>query len=75
MSSIEICKTIRELIADSGLKQKKVAEKAGYAEKEFSSILNGRKRLDAVDVYRISQALSVTPNELFGIERPANKSQ
>lgn len=50
-----------------GLKQKSVAEKAGYSQQQFSNLLTGRKFFGANDVLRIAMALKVTPNELFGI--------
>ena len=52
-----------------GIKQKVIAERAGYSIQQFSNMLNGRKLISATDVWRISQALGVTPNDLFGIER------
>lgn len=55
------------LIRDLGIKQKVVAERAGYSVQQFSNMLNGRKLISATDVWRISQALGVTPNDLFGI--------
>lgn len=69
MTSESIRDEIKNRINISGMKQKKIAAIAGYGEKEFSNILKGRKRMDAVDVFRISQALGITPNDLFGIER------
>lgn len=56
-------------IRNLGIKQKVIAERAGYSIQQFSNMLNGRKLISATDVWRISQALGVTPNDLFGIER------
>lgn len=57
----------RKIMNDKGLKQKSVAEKAGYSQQQFSNLLTGRKSFGANDVLRIAMALKVTPNELFGI--------
>lgn len=57
----------RKIMNDKGLKQKSVAEKAGYSQQQFSNLLTGRKFFGANDVLRIAMALKVTPNELFGI--------
>lgn len=57
----------RKIMNDKGLKQKSVAEKAGYSQQQFSNLLTGRKLFGANDVLRIAMALKVTPNELFGI--------
>lgn len=62
-----IIHNVRTIIADKGLKQKKVAEIAGYDNQVFSNMLNGRKAINSDDVWNISQALGVTPNDLYGI--------
>lgn len=59
----------KKIIHERGIKQKVVAEKAGYSAQQFSNMLNGRKIIGCIDIMRISDALRVTPNELFGIER------
>ncbi len=59
----------KKIIHERGIKQKVVAEKAGYSAQQFSNMLNGRKIIGCIDIMRISDALRVTPNDLFGIER------
>lgn len=68
MNSI-IIKNTREIIDERGLKCGAVAAKAGYSEKVFSNILNGRKTITDEVVVSLCRALEVTPNELFGITR------
>lgn len=58
----------KKLIQNKGLKQKCVAEKAGYNPKKFSDMLNGRKIITADDVLPIAEALEVTANDL--LKRP-----
>lgn len=63
---------IRKIILKRGMKQRAIAEKAGYPEKKFSDMLNKRKSIDAADIAKIANALEVTPNELyFGEDRSA----
>lgn len=62
-----IAENTRNLIRERGLKNKAVAVRAGYSEKQFSRILTGAKPMRSEDILRISQALGVTPNDLFGI--------
>lgn len=62
-----VAENIRKIICERGLKQKAVAEKAGYTERTFSDLLCGRKRIDTDDVIRIIRALHVLPNDLYGI--------
>lgn len=62
-----VAENIRKIIAERGLKQKVVAEKAGYTERSFSDLLCGRKRIDTEDVIRIIKVLHVLPNDLYGI--------
>lgn len=66
MSATEIvAANIKDIIKASGLKQKAVAEKSGFGDKEFSNLLNGRKRIGAEHIPAIANALGVTPNDLY----------
>ena len=62
-------KNIKQLLKQRGLKQKYIAQKAGYSEKDFSAMINGRKNIYDDDVLIISKAFGLTPNDLFGIGR------
>lgn len=53
------------IIESRGLKQKYVAEKAGFTPADFNNLLCGRKLFKADYVIPICNALGVTPNELF----------
>lgn len=66
MNYSSVTNNIKSLIKEKGLLQKSVAQKAGIEEKAFSNMLNGRKVIDANDIYNISMALCVLPNDLFG---------
>lgn len=50
---------IRKKIAEKGLVQKAVANRAGFSEQQFSDMLNDRKIIRACDLFRISEALGV----------------
>jgi transcriptional regulator with XRE-family HTH domain len=58
-------KNIKEIIKSSGFKQKAIADRAGYDQKKFSDMLNGRKIITAADIIPIAEALGVQPNDLF----------
>lgn len=60
-----IADNTRRIIAERGLKNRAVAERAGFSEKQFSAILNKRRVVRDIDVIAIAQALDVTPNELL----------
>lgn len=65
MSTTEmIIANIKDIIKESGMKQKAVAEKSGFGDKEFSNLLNGRKRIGAEHIPAIANALGVTPNDI-----------
>lgn len=66
-----VAENTKKLIEEKGFKQKHVALLAGYTEKKFSAMLNGRSTIREMDVMRIANALEVTPNDLFGIETSA----
>lgn len=77
MENIDVINNIKSIIKTNGLKQKYVAERAGFTPQEFSNILNGRKRLEVNYVHCVCNALNITPNELFesNAEKPKeNKS-
>lgn len=57
-----------KIIRERGLKNKAVAEKAGYSEQMLSDMLNGRKLIRIVDAIRIRDALGIDTNTLFGNE-------
>ena len=64
-----VAENTRNIIKARGLKNKAVAERAGYTEQKLSRMLNGQKVIESADILRISNALDVTPNELFGINK------
>lgn len=64
-----IAENTRRIIADKGLKQKVVAAKAGFSEKQFSALMNNRRIIKDLDVIAIANALNVTPNDLFGYKK------
>lgn len=59
---MKVYERIKIYIKESGLKQKVVATKAGYTEKQFSEMLNGKRPLYADDVEKICVALGVPPD-------------
>ena len=59
---------IKNIIKEKGLKQKSVAKRAGYDEKAFNNMLNGRKLITDCDIIPIAKILDATPNQLFGYE-------
>lgn len=67
-----VATAISRIMADRGIKQIYIAEKAGYSKQVFNDMLNGRRIIKLTDIPPIATALGVTPNELFGIE-PADK--
>ncbi len=57
---------VRRIINERGLKQCAVAEKAGYSVQQFNAMLTGRKLITDVDICKITSALNVDANTLFG---------
>ncbi len=66
-----VAENIIEILKRKGLKQVYIAEKAGYKRQEFNDMLNGRRLIRVNDVVRISSALGVDANYLYGIEKGA----
>ncbi len=64
--STAVIPNVRRIISERGLKQCAVAEKAGYSKQQFNAMLTGRKLITDVDIYKITSALNVDANALFG---------
>lgn len=56
---------LRNAIAESGLKQKVIAERCGKDTKKLSNILCLRQRLAVEDVTKLCTVLNISPNRLF----------
>ena len=61
-----VMSNVRRIIFEQGYKQKAIAARAGYTYQQFNNLLNDRKVVTDEDVIKLSEALKVTPNELFG---------
>lgn len=55
----------RRVIAQKGLKNIYVAERAGFTPQELSDMLNGRRLIKACDVPKIADALGVEAGEIY----------
>ncbi|WP_249304157.1 helix-turn-helix domain-containing protein [Qiania dongpingensis] len=58
---------IKAIIKRKCYAQGAIGKKAGYNDKVFSNMLNGRRLITDIDVIKIANALEVEPNELYGI--------
>lgn len=67
-----VAENIARIIAEKGLKQVHVSEKAGYSAQSLSDMLNGRKLIKVSDVIRISEVLCVNIAQLYTTERKDN---
>lgn len=67
-----VAQNTKRIIEERGLKQRAVAFKAGIPEKMLSDIINGRVIAKENHIIAISNALNITPNELFGINNKAS---
>jgi len=62
----DIVDNIKKIISVKGVKQRVVAERAGFSQSEFSNILNGRRKLLRVEhILPIAKALDVDVNTLY----------
>lgn len=60
---------IKSLIAEKGMVQKIVAQRAGYTPQQFSDMLNDRRIIRAIDLIPISGALGVSVQEIYDAGR------
>lgn len=56
---------VRKIINEKGIKQKVVASRAGFTERQFSDMLNDRKIIKACDLFRIAEALDVSVPDVY----------
>lgn len=63
MSAVAL--NVKRIIKERGYKQGAIAKKAGYKEKTFSNMLNGRKIISEQDIVQLTNVLEVTPNDLL----------
>lgn len=63
---------IKVIIAKKGVKNIYVAEKSGFTSQELSDMLNGRKIIKPCDALAIANALEVTMDELYVMDKESN---
>lgn len=64
---MKVNERLYQYIRKTGLKQKVVANKAGYSEKQLSSILRVTRKMWADDYERICIALDKEPNDFMKV--------
>lgn len=57
--------SIRAAIADSGLKQRFIADTIGMSEQTLSAVLSGRRKVDVDEFFRLCGVLKKSPDELY----------
>lgn len=60
--------SLKNEIKKRGLKQKAIAAKMGWNERQFSDMMHNRRNITPRDIEKLCDALGVTPNDLFGIK-------
>ncbi|AFV02841.1 MULTISPECIES: helix-turn-helix transcriptional regulator [unclassified Dehalobacter] len=56
---MKVYERIQNYLRNNGLKQKHVADKAGYTEKQFSAMMTGRRKIFSEDYIQICNVLHV----------------
>ena len=60
-----VAQNIVKILNEKGLKQKKIAQLAGFSEQSFCDAINGRRILKIAEVKIIASALDVSIDDLF----------
>lgn len=63
----EFIKALKGIINEKGLKQKAIANRIGWSERQFSDMMCGRRNISPEDISKICLALNVEPNDLISI--------
>lgn len=66
-SNAPFARGLRVIIAEKGLKNLYVAEKAGFTAQELSDMLNGRRLIKACDIPRFAKALNVKLDDIYAM--------
>lgn len=65
---MRVCDRLKLYIGIKGLKQKSIAEKAGFTENQMSQILNGKRNISADELEIICNAMNAKPNDIYEIK-------
>lgn len=60
LSAKELGAAIKEYINEHGLKQKNIAERSGFTVQTFNAIMNGQRKLEATEYFKVCDALGVS---------------
>lgn len=66
---------ITRIIAEKGLKQVYVAEKAGYKVQELNDMLNGRRLIKSCDIPRIAAVLGVNADDIYEVGKKGERQK
>ena len=66
---IDVRDGLKKIIAEQGLIQSVVAERAELTPMKLSSILNKKRKLDSNEMFKLCDVLKITPDELKRISR------
>lgn len=58
---------ITKYLKEQGIKQKVVAEKAGFSEQQFSAMMNGNRKILGDDIAVICRVLGKEPNDFIDV--------
>lgn len=62
---------LNDAIAESGLKQKFIAEKIGISEQALTNMLKGRQKIDIDTFFAIAVVLRMTPDQIYSFRKGA----
>ena len=62
-----IIEIIEQLKNNQGIKQSFIAQKCDFNEKDFSKLLNKKRKVTALDIKKFSIGLERTPNDFFDL--------
>ena len=60
LSATELGAAIKNYITEHGLKQKTIAEKSGFTVQTFNAVMNGQRKLEATEYFKVCDALGVS---------------
>ncbi len=64
---------LKVIIAQKGIKNLHVAEKAGFTPQELSDMFNGRRLIKACDIPKFANVLGVKTDDIYAAGREADR--
>ena len=68
-----VSQNIVEITEEIGIKQRVIAKRAGFSSQQLTDMIKWRRLIKISDIPKLANALNVSPNDLFLLERQSKE--